>query len=135
MNDDQLLRYSRQIMLPDVDLEGQEKLLNARVLIVGLGGLGSPVAMYLAAAGVGKLILADFDEVDLSNLQRQIIHNNARIGHNKAQSAAQTLRALNPEIEINCVDTKLDASTLKELVASVDVVADCTDNFAIRFAL
>jgi molybdopterin/thiamine biosynthesis adenylyltransferase len=135
MNDDQLLRYSRQIMLPDVDLEGQEKLLNARVLIVGLGGLGSPVAMYLAAAGVGKLILADFDEVDLSNLQRQIIHNNARIGHNKAQSAAQTLRALNPEIEINCVETKLDASTLKELVASVDVVADCTDNFAIRFAL
>ena len=135
MNDDQLLRYSRQIMLPDVDLEGQEKLLNARVLIVGLGGLGSPVAMYLAAAGVGNLILADFDEVDLSNLQRQIIHKNARIGHNKAQSAAQTLRALNPEIEINCIEAKLDASSLKELVASVDVVADCTDNFTIRFEL
>lgn len=135
MNDDQLLRYSRQIMLPDVDLDGQEKLLNARVLIVGLGGLGSPVAMYLAAAGVGHLVLADFDEVDLSNLQRQIIHNNDRIGHNKAQSAAQTLRALNPEIEITCITSKLDAASLKELVASVDVVADCTDNFAIRFAI
>lgn len=135
MNDDQLLRYSRQIMLPDVDLDGQEKLLNARVLIVGLGGLGSPVAMYLAAAGVGHLVLADFDEVDLSNLQRQIIHNNDRIGHNKAQSAAQTLRALNPEVEITCITSKLDAASLKELVASVDVVADCTDNFAIRFAI
>lgn len=135
MNDDQLLRYSRQIMLPEVDLGGQEKLLNARVLIVGLGGLGSPVAMYLAAAGVGHLVLADFDEVDLSNLQRQIIHNNDRIGHNKAQSAAQTLRALNPEIEITCITSKLDAASLKELVASVDVVADCTDNFAIRFAI
>lgn len=135
MNDDQLLRYSRQIMLPDVDLDGQEKLLNARVLIVGLGGLGSPVAMYLAAAGVGHLVLADFDEVDLSNLQRQIIHNNARIGHNKAQSAAQTLRALNPEVEITCVESRLDATSLKELVASVDIVADCTDNFAIRFAI
>lgn len=135
MNDDQLLRYSRQIMLPEVDLDGQEKLLNARVLIVGLGGLGSPVAMYLAAAGVGHLVLADFDEVDLSNLQRQIIHNNDRIGHNKAQSAAQTLRALNPEIEITCITSKLDAASLKELVASVDVVADCTDNFAIRFAI
>lgn len=135
MNDDQLLRYSRQIMLPEVDLDGQEKLLNARVLIVGLGGLGSPVAMYLAAAGVGHLVLADFDEVDLSNLQRQIIHNNDRIGHNKAQSAAQTLRALNPEVEITCITSKLDAASLKELVASVDVVADCTDNFAIRFAI
>jgi len=135
MNDDQLLRYSRQIMLPDVDLDGQEKLLNARVLIVGLGGLGSPVAMYLAAAGVGHLVLADFDEVDLSNLQRQIIHNNDRIGHNKAQSAAQTLRALNPEVKITCITSKLDAASLKELVASVDVVADCTDNFAIRFAI
>lgn len=135
MNDDQLLRYSRQIMLPDVDLDGQEKLLNARVLIVGLGGLGSPVAMYLAAAGVGNLILADFDEVDLSNLQRQIIHNNDRLGHNKAQSAAQTLCAINPEINITCIESKLDAASLKELVASVDVVADCTDNFAIRFAI
>ena len=135
MNDDQLLRYSRQIMLSDVDLDGQEKLLNARVLIVGLGGLGSPVAMYLAAAGVGNLILADFDEVDLSNLQRQIIHNNDRLGHNKARSAAQTLCAINPEINITCIESKLDAASLKELVASVDVVADCTDNFAIRFAL
>lgn len=107
MNDQQLLRYSRQIMLEDIDIDGQEKLLAARVLIVGLGGLGSPVSMYLAAAGVGHLVLADFDEVDLSNLQRQIVHTEARIGINKAVSAAATLRELNPATQITCVEQPL----------------------------
>lgn len=135
MNDQQLLRYSRQIMLEDIDIDGQEKLLAARVLIVGLGGLGSPVSMYLAAAGVGHLVLADFDEVDLSNLQRQIVHTEARIGINKAVSAAATLRELNPATQITCVEQPLDAERLDELLKQVDVVLDCTDNFATRFAI
>ncbi len=135
MNDEQLLRYSRQIMLPDVDIEGQEKLLAARVLIIGLGGLGSPVAMYLAAAGVGHLILADFDAVDLTNLQRQIAHTSARIGVNKAVSAAQSLRELNPQVAIECIENVLDAENLAEQVARAEVVVDCTDNFATRFAI
>lgn len=135
MNDEQLLRYSRQIMLPDVDLDGQEKLLAARVLIIGLGGLGSPVAMYLAAAGVGHLTLVDFDTVDLSNLQRQIVHNTQRIGANKAVSAAQTLRELNPDVAIDCIARVLDADELDEQVKLATVVVDCTDNFQIRFAL
>ena len=135
MNDQQLLRYSRQIMLNDIDIEGQEKLLAARVLIVGLGGLGSPVAMYLAAAGVGHLVLADFDHVDLSNLQRQIVHTQVRIGTNKAISAAQTLRELNPEVHITCIEKPLDLESLDDQVRQVDVVADCTDNFATRFAI
>src|SRR5690606_26762279 len=135
MNDEQLLRYSRQIMLSDIDIEGQEKLLAARVLIVGLGGLGSPVSMYLAAAGVGHLVLADFDTVDLTNLQRQIVHTTARIGDNKAASAAQTLRAINPDVGITLVEQKLDEHSLPELVAAADLVLDCTDNFASRFAL
>jgi molybdopterin/thiamine biosynthesis adenylyltransferase len=135
MNDQQLLRYSRQIMLPDVDIEGQEKLLAARVLIIGLGGLGSPVAMYLAAAGVGHLILADFDRVDLSNLQRQIAHTTDRIGETKVESAAQTLRALNPDVQITCVAQVLDTDALNIYVTQVDVVVDCCDNFATRFAI
>lgn len=135
MNDQQLLRYSRQIMLPDVDIDGQEKLLAARVLIVGLGGLGSPVAMYLAAAGVGHLLLADFDTVDLSNLQRQIVHSTASIGQSKVESAARALRELNPEIEITCIVQQLDSATLAEYLASATVVVDCCDNFATRFAV
>ncbi len=135
MNDQQLLRYSRQIMLPDVDIDGQEKLLAARVLIIGLGGLGSPVAMYLAAAGVGHLILADFDTVDLSNLQRQIAHTTDRIGQTKVESAAQALRALNPDIKITCIAHALDAETLAAQIADVDVVVDCCDNFTTRFAV
>jgi molybdopterin-synthase adenylyltransferase len=135
MNDQQLLRYSRQIMLPDVDLDGQEKLLAARVLIIGLGGLGSPVAMYLAAAGVGHLVLADFDSVDLSNLQRQIAHTTDRIGQLKVESAAQTIRALNPDVQITCVTQVLDADALKDQIAGVDVVVDCCDNFQTRFAV
>lgn len=135
MNDEQLLRYSRQIMLPDVDLDGQEKLLAARVLIIGLGGLGSPVAMYLAAAGVGHLTLVDFDAVDLSNLQRQIVHTNARIGVNKAASAAQSVRELNPEVMVACIDRLLAAEELAEQVKQASVVVDCSDNFQTRFAI
>ena len=135
MNDEQLLRYSRQIMLPDVDIDGQEKLLAARVLIIGLGGLGSPVAMYLAAAGVGNLVLADFDTVDLSNLQRQIAHTTARIGVNKSLSAAQALAELNPDVHIECVQEILSAENLARLVQQADVVVDCTDNFSTRFAI
>lgn len=135
MNDNQLLRYSRQIMLPDIDIEGQEKLLAARVLVVGLGGLGSPVAMYLAAAGVGHLLLADFDKVDLSNLQRQIIHSTEKINTNKAQSAASTLRELNPDIEITTIEKLLDEEALKHWISQVDLVVDCTDNFQTRFAI
>jgi len=135
MNDNQLLRYSRQIMLADVDIEGQEKLLAAKVLIVGLGGLGSPVAMYLAAAGVGHLILADFDEVDLTNLQRQIVHSTSRISENKAKSAAKTLSELNPEIQITCIEKMQDAESLFTQVKQVNVVVDCTDNFQTRFAI
>jgi len=135
MNDDQLLRYSRQIMLPDLDIEGQEKLLGSHALIIGLGGLGSPVAMYLAAAGVGELTLVDFDAVDLTNLQRQIAHTSERIGVNKAQSAAQTLHALNPEIKVNLVNQLVGAEQLQQLVGGVNLVLDCTDNFTTRFAI
>lgn len=135
MNDEQLLRYSRQIMLPDVDIDGQEKLLAARVLIIGLGGLGSPVAMYLAAAGVGHLVLADFDTVDLTNLQRQIAHTSARIGMNKAVSAAQAARELNPDITLETIEQLLDAQSLAQQVQQADVVIDCTDNFQTRFSI
>ena len=135
MNDDQLLRYSRQIMLPGIDIEGQEKLLQSRVLLVGLGGLGSPIAMYLAASGIGTLVLVDFDIVDLSNLQRQIVHNSERIGVNKARSAGETLRALNPEIEIITLQKRLSDVELSQEVQKADVVVDATDNFAIRYAL
>lgn len=135
MNDEQLLRYSRQIMLPEVDIDGQEALLGARVLIVGLGGLGAPVAMYLAAAGVGQLILADADRVDLSNLQRQVIHRTGTIGQLKVHSAAETLGQLNPDIDIRCLDLRLEGDGLLRQVAEVDLVLDCTDNFATRFAL
>jgi len=135
MNDDQLLRYSRQIMLPTVGVEGQERLLGARVLVVGLGGLGSPVAIYLAAAGVGTLVAADFDAVELSNLQRQILHTNARIGMPKVDSARRTLQALNPRVRIEGVKGTIDAETLPALLAGVDAVVDGCDNFATRFAV
>ncbi|MDX2505924.1 MAG: molybdopterin-synthase adenylyltransferase MoeB [Gammaproteobacteria bacterium] len=136
MNDDQLLHYSRQIMLPYVDIKGQEKLLYSRVIIIGMGGLGSPVAMYLAAAGVGHLVISDFDEVDLSNLQRQIIHSNRdRIGKNKAESAKETLNQLNPDIKVTALTHKLDKNSLREQVQQADVVVDGTDNFSSRFLL
>lgn len=135
MNDEQLLRYSRQIMLPYIDVEGQQKLLNSRVLIVGLGGLGSPVAMYLAAAGVGHLVLSDFDVVDLSNLQRQIVHTTGNIGRSKVVSARDTLSAINPEIEISVINNRLERKELQIQVAQADIVIDACDNFATRFLL
>lgn len=135
MNDEQLLRYSRQIMLPQMDIAGQQRLLQSHALIIGLGGLGSPVAMYLAAAGVGQLTLADFDNVDLSNLQRQIIHRHDDIGRAKVDSAADALRALNPEIRINTLKQKLTNEALTQAVDQADVVIDASDNFATRFAI
>ena len=135
MEDEELLRYSRQIMLPDLDVAGQEALLAATVMIIGLGGLGSPAAMYLGAAGVGKLILCDDDVVDLSNLQRQIAHDSHRLGANKAASAAQQIAALNPGCETRTIETRLDTAALVAELANVDLVLDCTDNFESRYAI
>jgi adenylyltransferase/sulfurtransferase len=135
MQDNQLLRYSRQIMLPQVDIEGQQKLLDSRVLIIGLGGLGSPAAMYLAAAGIGQLILNDFDQVDLSNLQRQIAHDTDNLGLSKVESAKHTLLRMNPEIQIETIGHQLVDKELEQEIAASDVVLDCTDNFATRFAV
>ncbi len=135
MNDDQLLRYSRQIMLPQIDVVGQQKLLDSTVLVMGLGGLGSPVAMYLAAAGVGHLILADFDQVDMSNLQRQIIHRESSIGETKVVSAKQTLYDLNSDIKVSTLGEKLSAQALEDSLQGVDCVVDGTDNFSARFAI
>lgn len=135
MNDEQLLRYSRQILLPNFDVDSQQKLQDAHVLIMGLGGLGSPVAMYLAAAGIGQLTLVDFDTVDLSNLQRQIIHNSSTIGQSKVESAAQTIQQLNPLVETICINQQLDENQLKKLLNNVSLVVDATDNFASRFMI
>lgn len=135
MNDKQLLRYSRQIMLPQIDVDGQEKLLAARVLIIGMGGLGSPVAMYLATAGVGHLVLVDDDEVELSNLQRQIAHGTADIGATKVESAKQTLLNLNPDIKITTYAERLNDKKLSSEIELADVVIDGTDNFTSRFSI
>ena len=135
MQDNQLLRYSRQIMLPQVDIEGQQKLLDSRVLIIGLGGLGSPAAMYLAAAGIGRLVLNDFDAVDLSNLQRQIAHDTDNLGLSKVESAKHTLLRMNPDIQIEAINHRLEGEELAQEIAASDVVLDCTDNFATRFAV
>ena len=135
MNDEQLLRYSRQIMLPAMDIEGQQRLLDSHALIIGLGGLGSPVAMYLAAAGVGRLTLADFDEVDLSNLQRQIIHGSDDIGRPKVESAADRLNALNPDTRIETLPQRLEGEALQKAVEAADIVLDASDNFPTRFAV
>jgi len=135
MDDNQLLRYSRQILLPQIGVNGQQQLLQSRVLIIGLGGLGSPAAMYLAASGVGHLVLVDHDHVELSNLQRQIIHSTNSLGTAKVDSARQALHALNPEIKISTFNQKLNTETLTEQVRHADAVVDATDNFAIRFAL
>jgi molybdopterin/thiamine biosynthesis adenylyltransferase len=135
MNDDQLLRYSRQMMLPEIDAAGQEKLNESRVLIIGLGGLGSPVSMYLASAGVGTLVLVDFDKVDLSNLQRQIVHTTNDIGRAKIDSAKEHLLAINPEITIECIEHSLDSDELLQEAERADVIVDASDNFQTRFAL
>lgn len=135
LNDDQLLRYSRQIMLPEVDIAGQEAWLKSTVLIIGVGGLGSPVAMYLAAAGVGRLVLVDDDKVELTNLQRQIIHRTETIGQPKVVSAKAALAALNPDIQVDAIDGRLEGEALEQQVIAADLVVDCSDNFATRFAL
>lgn len=135
MEDEKLLRYSRQILLPQVDIDGQQKLLNASAIIFGLGGLGSPVAMYLAAAGLGRLVLVDFDLVELSNLQRQIIHQTEDIGRPKVESARDKLASLNPEIDIKIIHRRVNDKELDNAVGSVDIVIDCTDNFEARFAI
>lgn len=135
MNDDQLLRYSRQMMLPEIDAAGQEKLGAARVLIIGLGGLGSPSSMYLASAGVGHLVLVDFDKVDLSNLQRQIVHSTLNLDRPKTDSARERLQALNPEIMIETIDHALDEDELIKQAELADVIIDASDNFQTRFAI
>ena len=135
MTDEELLRYSRQILLPEFDIVGQECLGRSRALIVGLGGLGSAAAMYLAAAGVGRLILVDFDTVDLSNLQRQIVHRTADIGRLKVESACDTLLALNPLVEVVTVPKALDDTELLERVRQADVVVDASDNLPTRLAI
>ena len=135
MNDDQLLRYSRQIMLPSIDIEGQQALLDSRVLVIGMGGLGSPVGLYLAAAGVGHLVISDFDDVDLSNLQRQVAHTSDNIGLAKVESAKQSFHAINPLIKITALNKKLEDAELLEQVKQADIVIDCCDNFETRFAI
>lgn len=135
MKDESLLRYSRQIMLPELDVAGQQRLIEARVLIVGAGGLGCPAAMYLAAAGIGHLTLADHDTVELSNLQRQIAHSEARLGQLKVESARETLAQLNPEVEVEVIAERLEGEALAAAVAGADVVVDASDNFRTRFAI
>lgn len=135
MNDDQLLRYARHILLDELGIEGQQKLLAATVLVVGAGGLGSPVAMYLACAGVGHIILADHDTVEISNLQRQLLHTTDRLGLHKAQSGRQTMLALNPTIQVETRTLRMESERLDAQISQVDLVVDCTDNFATRHAI
>ena len=135
MTDEQLLRYSRHILLDALGIEGQERILATHALIVGAGGLGSPAALYLASAGIGKITLVDDDMVDFTNLQRQILHTQARVGTAKAESGRQALVAINPEIEIVPLQQRLSGAALDALVASADIVLDCTDNFATRHAI
>jgi adenylyltransferase/sulfurtransferase len=135
LNDAQLLRYSRHILLPEVGIDGQARIAGTSILIVGAGGLGCPVALYLGAAGIGRLVLADGDTVDLTNLQRQIGHATAAIGMNKAESLAASVRAINPEIDVHAMPNTLDRDALHEVVATVDLVIDASDNFATRHAV
>jgi len=133
MNQAQRDRYARQIRLTQIGEKGQQAILDASVLIVGVGGLGSPAAMYLAAAGIGKLVLSDFDIVETSNLQRQIIHNNSSVGENKVDSGKQTLAELNPGCEVEVIAYQLENEELKQVIESVDIVLDCSDNYPTRF--
>lgn len=133
LSDDELLRYSRQIMLPNWDVPAQQRLRDSTALIVGAGGLGCPVALYLAAAGIGRLVLVDFDQVDLSNLQRQILHHTSDIGRAKVQSAAEKVRALNPHVNVEAVTALIDDGLLAHWLPQVDVVLDCCDNFPTRY--
>ena len=135
MNDQQLLRYSRHILLSEVGIEGQQKLLGAHALVIGAGGLGSPAALFLAASGVGILTLCDGDTVDLTNLQRQILHHTSSIGMPKATSAQAALAEINPEVHVIALNERVNEARLLELAAHADVVLDCSDNFATRYAL
>lgn len=135
MNDNQLLRYSRHILLPQIGIEGQERLLAARALVVGAGGLGSPAALYLAAAGIGRIVLCDGDKVDLTNLQRQILHHSPSIGRPKVASGRDTLALINPEVEVIALENRLEGALLEEQVVAADVVLDCSDNFTTRHAI
>ncbi|WP_421956342.1 HesA/MoeB/ThiF family protein [Polaromonas sp.] len=135
MNDSQLLRYSRHILLDELGIEGQEKLLASRALIVGAGGLGSPVALYLGSAGVARLTIVDDDRVDATNLQRQIAHKLSGVGKLKAESIRQAIADLNPDVQVTTVTTRADDALLETLVQQADVVLDCSDNFATRHAI
>ena len=135
MNDDQLLRYSRHILLDEIGIDGQARLLQSHALVIGAGGLGSPVALYLGTAGVGRITLVDHDTVDVTNLQRQIAHNLARVGQPKAESARQTIHAINPDVQVVAVTRRADAAWLDLAVAGADVVVDCSDNFPTRQAV
>jgi len=135
MNDDQLLRYSRHILLDEIGIEGQQRLLNSSALVIGAGGLGSPVALYLGSAGVGTLTLVDHDTVELTNLQRQIAHAQARIGWPKVESARAAVNALNTDVRVHAVQQRANADLLDQLVPQADVVLDCSDNFATRQAV
>ncbi len=135
MNDAQLLRYSRHILLEEIGVEGQEKLLASHALVIGAGGLGSPVALYLGSAGVGRITVVDHDTVDETNLQRQIAHNLARVGRAKAESVREAVAAINPDVQLTPLVQRADATLLDTLVPSADVVIDCSDNFATRHAL
>lgn len=135
MTDDQLLRYSRHILLEEIGIEGQQRILDGRALVIGAGGLGSPVALYLGSAGVGHITVVDHDAVDVTNLQRQVAHAQARVGQPKVASIHQAIAALNPEVQVTPVAQRADAELLAELVAQADVVLDCSDNFATRHAV
>jgi adenylyltransferase/sulfurtransferase len=135
MKDQQLLRYARHILLPQVDVDGQQQLLNSHVMIIGLGGLGSPVAQYLAASGVGRLSLVDPDQVELSNLQRQLVHSDKTIGQNKVDSARQALQGINPDVALQTFAVAADEAWLLEHLQQVDVVVDCSDNAGVRYAI
>lgn len=135
MDNQQLLRYSRQIMLPQINVDGQQRLLDSRALIIGVGGLGSPAAMYLTSTGVGSLVLSDYDQVELSNLQRQIVHLTQNIGELKVNSAKQTLQDLNHQVQVTGFDYQLDDNELTTQIAQANVVLDCSDNLATRYTL
>ncbi len=135
MNDDQLLRYSRHILLDEIGIEGQARLLGAHALVIGAGGLGSPVALYLGTAGVGRITLVDHDSVDLTNLQRQIAHSLDRVGRPKTESARTAIAAINPDVQVEAVTRRADAAWLDAAVAGADVAIDCSDNFATRHAV
>jgi molybdopterin/thiamine biosynthesis adenylyltransferase len=135
MNDNQLLRYSRHILLDEIGIEGQARLLASHALVIGAGGLGSPAALYLASSGVGRITLVDDDEVDLTNLQRQVMHTTARVGQSKAESGKQALHEINPDIEVTALRERAGPERLRELALGASVVLDCSDNFATRHAV